>query len=190
MVDVFKLNKDMVGNTYYIKPIPIKYNGKFTYVPPFHFMTSWPTSGFGNPIFRYFNYHIINGELKLNIYGNAIDKILDINKLVPINVPKVAKINIRIEEGYLDLSNSRVVHLDDCDIDYKDKFVINDQSEYDELVKNISEEQLYQVVYEECQLVLSYSTEQNVIKGIKDLLSSMSIRMRTMKIKKIKKCIH
>lgn len=185
MVDVFKLNKDMVGNTYYIKPIPIKYNGKFTYIPPFHFMTSWPTSGFGNPIFRYFSYHIINGELKLNIYGNAVDKILDINKLVPITVPKVAKINVRVEQGFLDLSNSRVVHLDDCDINYKDKFIIENQSQYDELVKDISEEQLYQVVCDECRLVLSYSDEPRIIKGINDLLSSMIVRLRGFKIKRL-----
>ncbi len=189
MVEVFKFNKEMEGNTYYLKPIPIKWNGKFTYTPPFSFVTSYPSGGFGNPVHRYISYCIINGELKINIYGNAISKIVDIRQLMPINISKVAKINVRVQQGFLDLSNSGIVHLDDCDIDYKDKFIIKDESEYADLIKNISEEQLYQVASDECHLVLSYSTDHKVINGIKDLLSVMNIRMRTMKLKKLKKMI-
>ena len=46
------------------------------------------------------------------------------------------------------------------------------------------------ITVDECNLVLSYSKEQNVINGIKDLLSSMKLKTRTIKIKKLKKCIH
>lgn len=192
MVEVFKFNKDMEGNTYYLKPIPIKWNGKFTYTPPFSFITAFPRGGGfpSSPIFRYISYCIINGELKINIYGNAVSKIVDTRQLMPIDIPKVAKINVRVQQGFLDLSNSGIVHLDDCDIDYKDKFIIKNESEYANLIKDISEEQLYQVVSEECHLVLSYSTDKGVINGINDLLSAMNIRMRSMKIKKLKKCIH
>ena len=194
MVEVFKFNKEMEGNTYYLKPIPVMYNGKFTYTPPFSFVTAYTNPGILNvPLHRYISYCIINGELKINIYGNAVHKIMDLgtvtHKLMPINVPKVAKVNVRVQQGFLDLSNSGIVHLDDCDIDYKDKFIIKDTSEYKELIKDISEEQLYQVVSEECHLVISYSTDERIIKEIKNLLSVMTIRMRTMKLKKLKKMI-
>ena len=193
MVDVFKFNKDMEGNTYYLKPVPIRWNGKMSYASPFCFPISYPSNGVGFqgiPLYRYINYCIINGELKINVYGNAVLKIMDLKELIPINNHKVAKVNVKVKQGFLDLSDSKIVDLDDCDIDYKDKFIIKDAWEYGDLVKDISEEQLYQVVSEECHLVLSYSKEQKVINGIKDLLSSMNIRMRTMKIKKLKECIH
>ena len=194
MVDVFKFNQSMEGNTYYLKPIPIKYNGKYTYKPPFSFVTSYAHAfGIGmpsKPLFRHISYCIINGELKINIYGNAVEKIMDLPKLMPINIPKVAKVNVKVKQGFLDLSDSKIVDLDKCDIDYKDKFIIKDMIEYNDLIKNTSEEQLYQVVSEECNLILSYTKEQNVINGINILLSHIKIQMRKMKIKKLKECIH
>ena len=190
MIEVFKFNKEMEGNTYYLKPIPITWNGKMSYEPPFNFITSDLTSGFGVPLHRYISYCIINGELKINVYGNAVLKIMDLKELIPINNHKVARVNVKVRQGFMDLSDSKIIDLDVCDIDYKDKFIIKDAWEYGDLIKNVSEEQLYQVACDECNLILSYSKEQKVIDGIKELLTFINIRLRGMKIKKIKECIH
>jgi hypothetical protein len=189
MVEVFKLNKEMVGKTYYLKPIPIMYNGKLTYEPPFSFVTAYSTSGFGPPIRKYFSYCIVDGELKLLVYGNALFKTMDIRELIPVNNPNVVELKIKMTEGFMDLSLSKIVSLDKLDLENKEKFIINIQSEYDSMVKNIDEGQLYQVVTDECHLVLSYTNDKQVVSGIKDLLSSMYIRMRELKIRKIKKSI-
>ena len=78
MVDIFKFNKEMEGNTYYLKPIPIKYNGKFTYTPPFSFVTAYP-SGFGDrPLYRFISYCIINGELKITNLNNNFEFIQEV----------------------------------------------------------------------------------------------------------------
>lgn len=184
MVGVFKLNKTMVGDTYYLKPIPVRLNGKITYSPAFTFMTSF-LNGVHSPLFRHVSYCIVNGELNISIYGNELFKLMDITRLSPINTSKVLKINVRENQGFLDISDSNIIDLNDCDMDYKNKFIISNQHEYDELIKNISEEQLYQVAYEECHIVLSYTKEQEVRNNIQTLLSFINVRLRGLKIKKL-----
>ena len=193
MVEVFKFNSDMNGKTFYFKPIPIKWEGKFTYVIPIQML--WSMYNY-RPSYKYFNYFIINGELKLHIYGKIVfeqikkylyDK--DGMALNRINSNNVIQFKVNNKRGYLDLGDNEVISLDDCDIENKSKYVINTQPQYDELIKDIDLGQLYQVIYEECNTTLSYTEEPIVIREVTKLRDEMNLKLRSSKLIKLKEMI-
>ena len=128
MVEVFKFNHEKVGETYYIRPIPIMWEKRLSFSPIFSFYVS-SVSGFIPPQ-KYISYFIINGELKLHVYGNAIKKHIDLEKFVPITKDNVLRVNVASNQGFLDLSDCKIKKLERCDIDYKEKYMIKNVVQY------------------------------------------------------------